>query len=172
MKMTSFEILVPNFFECGDVSKTDVMIYADSWETSRAWGHEVSVLINGTGTKHKTTYYNRTWERWAYESCLHSALEDIMREEIDCAVNFERYYRFNGKLPKGKKQEVIDKAKKENHKIFVCRVVKEVLIPMCDYGLTYLKKHAEEVNAQIALYQCSGVCGIKALQELLDSYGK
>lgn len=172
MEMTSFEILLPDFFGTDDVRKVDVMIYADSWETSRAWGHEVSVMMGGRGAKHRTTYYNRTWERWAYESCLYSALEDIMQNEIDRAVVFERDYHFNGKFPKGKKQEVIDKAKKENYKVFVCRVLDEVLIPMCNYGLTYLKKHAEEINAQIALYQCSGVCGIKALQELLDSYGR
>ena len=54
------------------------------WETSRAWGHEVRLCKHGIEVgRARVRYYNRTWERYTFQSAMYSALADYERKEID-----------------------------------------------------------------------------------------
>lgn len=55
----------------------------ESWSTSRAWGHRVKLY---TGSNYaaiadaKIRYYNRTWESYQYQSCMHAAVYQARSE--------------------------------------------------------------------------------------------
>lgn len=68
-----------------------------SWETSRAWGHEVYVYRDGYEiAKARIRYYNRTWESYCYQSCMLKAVETLQREAHHYAI--ERWKVENNKL--------------------------------------------------------------------------
>ena len=57
-----------------------------SWQTSNAWGHEVRLCKVGERAgvevgKARVRYYNRTWERYTYQSAMYSALDSYERNE-------------------------------------------------------------------------------------------
>lgn len=54
------------------------------WETSRAWGHECYLILNGYGevARAKCRYYNRTWEKYQYQSVMRQALEAYEKDEL------------------------------------------------------------------------------------------
>lgn len=49
-----------------------------SWETQSNWGHKVEIYPAGDTlniiASNKTTYYNRTWECYRYQSCILGAI--------------------------------------------------------------------------------------------------
>ena len=46
-------------------------ISGEVYSTSQAWGHEVRAFYNGQEiAKHRVRYYNRTWERYQFESAF------------------------------------------------------------------------------------------------------
>ena len=62
-------------------------IYAESWSNSRAWGHRAVLNVNNWYTfESKIRYYNRTWERYQYESVIHKVIDDYIesvKEDIE-----------------------------------------------------------------------------------------
>lgn len=62
------------------------------WQTSNAWGHEVRLCKVGAGAgvevgKARVRYYNRTWERYTYQSAMYSALENYKQKETERFLN-------------------------------------------------------------------------------------
>ena len=54
-------------------------IVNEYWETSRAWGHKSTLIAPwGEVESHKVRYYNRTWERYTYESCMSGLINTIL----------------------------------------------------------------------------------------------
>ena len=54
-------------------------IVNEHWETSRAWGHKSTLVAPwGEVESHKVRYYNRTWERYTYESCMSGLIDTIL----------------------------------------------------------------------------------------------
>ena len=54
----------------------------ETWETSRAWGHRVTMFRNNTEyTTQKITYYNRTWESFTYQTCIYKCINQVIDEE-------------------------------------------------------------------------------------------
>lgn len=55
-------------------------IVCESWETSHAWGHKATILWHGYSTRAtaKIRYYNRTWERYQYESVILDAIQQMI----------------------------------------------------------------------------------------------
>ena len=54
-------------------------IVNETWETSRAWGHKSTLVAPwGEVESHKVRYYNRTWERYTYESCMSGLIDTIL----------------------------------------------------------------------------------------------
>lgn len=57
-----------------------------SWQTSNAWGHEVRLCKVGERAgvevgKARVRYYNRTWERYTYQSAMYDALDNYEQNE-------------------------------------------------------------------------------------------
>ena len=58
-------------------------IVNEYWETSRAWGHKSTLIAPwGEVESHKVRYYNRTWERYTYESCMSGLIETILEDNL------------------------------------------------------------------------------------------
>ena len=58
-------------------------IVNEYWETSRAWGHKSTLIAPwGEVESHKVRYYNRTWERYTYESCMSGLLNSILENDL------------------------------------------------------------------------------------------
>lgn len=59
------------------------------------WGHKVE-LYNGVGlvATAKVGYYNRTWEKYTYQSAMYQAFDKYKREELKC-------YLLNNKFKMG-----------------------------------------------------------------------
>lgn len=73
------------------------------WQTSNAWGHEVRLCKVGERAgvevgKARVRYYNRTWERYTYQSAMYSALDNYEQSErarflknYKCSIGLEGY---------------------------------------------------------------------------------
>ena len=58
-------------------------IVNETWETSRAWGHKSTLVAPwGEVESHKVRYYNRTWERYTYESCMSGLINTILEDNL------------------------------------------------------------------------------------------
>ena len=58
-------------------------IINEYWETSRAWGHKSTLVAPwGEVESHKVRYYNRTWERYTYESCMSGLINTILEDNL------------------------------------------------------------------------------------------
>lgn len=58
-------------------------IVNEYWETSRAWGHKSTLVAPwGEVESRKVRYYNRTWERYTYESCMSGLIETILEDNL------------------------------------------------------------------------------------------
>ena len=64
-------------------SGREYSIVNEYWETSRAWGHKSTLIAPwGEVESHKVRYYNRTWERYTYESCMSGLIETILEDNL------------------------------------------------------------------------------------------
>lgn len=79
----------------------------ETWETSNAWGHKVTMFRNlYEWTSHKCRYYNRTWECYPYQSCICGAIYKVLTEEKEKAIaNYKREHNVS-RLTKEKKEEI------------------------------------------------------------------
>ena len=83
-------------------------IVNEYWETSRAWGHKSTLVAPwGEVESHKVRYYNRTWERYTYETCMSGLIETILEDNLKSYIT--QYKEKNGiaRLLADKKAEVI-----------------------------------------------------------------
>lgn len=79
----------------------------ETWETSRAWGHRVTMFRNNIEyTTQKITYQNRTWECYRYQTCILKCVNTIIDEESE---HFIQLYKndFNRKRLTQKEKELI-----------------------------------------------------------------
>lgn len=84
----------------------------ETWETSRAWGHRVTMFRNNTEyTTQKITYYNRTWERFTYQSCIHKCINHVIdKEEIEIINDYKTTHNIQ-RLAQAKKDEITNDSK-------------------------------------------------------------
>lgn len=95
------------------VGEDEFEFVCETYENSRAWGHRVTLFMNGVEiTEHKIRYYNRTWENFRYQSCMDGAISVEMDNII--ARHLERYKRQNDikRFKAGEKQSAIEEIKK------------------------------------------------------------
>lgn len=87
----------------------------ESWSTSRSWGHKTNVIVNGYdyGT-HKVTYYNRTWESYAFQTCMLGAVREIIEDNITRYLENYKYTNNITRFKKGQREELIAKYKENN----------------------------------------------------------
>lgn len=65
------------------------------WETSRAWGHKVTMFKNGIEyNTNKVRYYNRTWEMWTYQTAICGAIYKAIEQHEKRLI--EQYKNNNG----------------------------------------------------------------------------
>ena len=58
-------------------------IVNESWETSNAWGHKSTLIAPwGEVESHKVRYYNRTWERYTYQTCMGGLINTILEDNL------------------------------------------------------------------------------------------
>lgn len=71
-----------------------VEIVCDSVGTRYGFRHDARLYVNGSeyGTKAKCCYYNRTWEKFEYETVIH-----LLIEKTD-ALTSEEKEKFNKEL--------------------------------------------------------------------------
>ena len=57
-------------------------LVARSWSTSRAWGHDAELYVDGDVVHtSRARYYNRTWECYQYQTVMINCLYEY-REEL------------------------------------------------------------------------------------------
>lgn len=84
----------------------------DSWSTSNSWGHKTNVIINGCNYgEHKVRYYNRTWEMYAFQTCMSGAIREIMENKITRFIENYREENNITRFKKGQKEQLINEFK-------------------------------------------------------------
>jgi hypothetical protein len=59
----------------------DLSVSGESYSNSRAWGHEVKAFYRGREIeKNRVRYYNRTWERYQFESAWQGLLAKLDKD--------------------------------------------------------------------------------------------
>ena len=71
------------------IGKDKFYLVARSWSNSRAWGHECDLYWRTDCIVQKTRirYYNRTMERWQYQSVMIQCLENYIQKETEWHEN-------------------------------------------------------------------------------------
>jgi hypothetical protein len=82
-------------FICWSWSKSQRYDYRGNPIEEPLWGHKVE-LYNGAGlvATAKVGYYNRTWEKYTYQSAMYQAFDKYKREEL-------KHYLLNNKFKMG-----------------------------------------------------------------------
>lgn len=90
-----------------NIGKNEYIFVCETWETSNAWGHKVTMFRNDYEMlSNKVRYYNRTWEQYRYQSCIKGAvyklLEDTKQREI---IKYKRENDIS-RLSQARKEEI------------------------------------------------------------------
>lgn len=73
----------------------NIKIEAEYYETRYSWGHKAWIYLNGREVGYKKiTYYNRTWERFEFESILYSVIEksSLSKEQKELSKTWVKSY--------------------------------------------------------------------------------
>lgn len=91
-------------------SGREYSIVNETWETSRAWGHKSTLVAQwGEVESRKVRYYNRTWESYKYQSCMHGLLDSILENDFKNYITREKENNGIARLTKQKKAELEQK---------------------------------------------------------------
>ena len=83
-------------------------IVNEYWETSNSWGHKSTLIAPwGEVESHKVRYYNRTWERYTYESCMSGLIETILEDNLKSYITQYKEKNDITRLLSDKKAKVI-----------------------------------------------------------------
>lgn len=80
-----------------EINSKNFTIFCDYWGTRNSWGHEATLYVDSKKIKsYKIRYYNRTWERYTFQSvinaCIYSALEEL-KEELKAIYKKEKGFK-------------------------------------------------------------------------------
>lgn len=79
----------------------------ETWKTSKAWGHKVTMLRNNTTyNNQKITYYNRTWESYRYRTCITKCIEATIEKEFKFAIKTHKENTNKKRLSQTEKDEI------------------------------------------------------------------
>ena len=73
-------------FTLKDINGNDFIIEAVVYEYFNGWGHRATIVFDGEdyiNFSKRITYYNRTWERFKYESVLIKVINSYYSSEKD-----------------------------------------------------------------------------------------
>ena len=72
-------------------------ISGEVYSNSKAWGHEVRAFWNGQEVaKNRVRYYNRTWERYQFETAFQGLMNQLDKESYvpwSDRVEFAKYIK-------------------------------------------------------------------------------
>ena len=89
-------------------SGNEYNIVNEYWENSNSWGHKSTLIAPwGEVESHKVRYYNRTWERYTYESCMSGLLDTILENNQKSYITEYKEKNDITRLLADKKAEVI-----------------------------------------------------------------
>ena len=98
-----------------EVNGKEFEFVCDSWETSRAWGHEVHLFYNNNEiVSNRVRYYNRTWECFRYQTCMLGAISKRKDEILEMHLDNYKYKNNISRFKKGEKEKEIEKYTTEN----------------------------------------------------------
>ena len=98
-------------FECKAYPEFKIVAY--TYETPSSWGHKAELIRNNNYTLNtrKITYYNRTWEKYEYQSVIKSVLSDYIDYLIKDYINDYKTQNNITRLKTTLKEELIKQAK-------------------------------------------------------------
>lgn len=98
-------------FECKAYPEFKIVAY--SYETSSSWGHKAELIRNNNYTlnTYKIRYYNRTWEKYEYQSVIKSVLNDYIDYLIKDYINDYKTQNNITRLKSQQREELIRQAK-------------------------------------------------------------
>lgn len=105
---------------------TEFKFVCESWSNSRAWGHRVKIYVDDCyypSTDVKIRYYNRTWEAYQYQSCMHAAVDRVRHERE--AQLITRYKEDTGlkRLTKERRAQVLEHDEYWNTLNELCKMI-------------------------------------------------
>ena len=84
-------------------------IVGDSYSNSQSWGHTAVVFKDDYElSKSKIRYYNRTWERYTYQSVILDALYVAIKERESRLIADYKAQTKASRITKHKKEEIIE----------------------------------------------------------------
>ena len=98
-------------FECKAYPEFKIVAY--SYETRNSWGHKAELIRNNDHTlnEYKIRYYNRTWEKYEYQSVIKSVLNDYIDYLIKDYINDYKTQNNITRLTSQQREELIRQAK-------------------------------------------------------------
>lgn len=93
-------------FKCKAYPEYEIVAY--SYETRNSWGHKATLIRNGTHelNRDKITYYNRTWEKYRYQSVAMSVVQDYIDSLVDEYINDYKSQHNIKRLQANQKQQL------------------------------------------------------------------
>lgn len=80
----------------------NLSISGEVYSNSNAWGHEVKAFWRGREVeKNRVRYYNRTWERYAFETAWSGLLDKLDKQGLDGFVKWTDRVSFAKQLRAG-----------------------------------------------------------------------
>ena len=84
-------------------------IVGDTFSNSKSWGHTAVVFKEDYElSKSKIRYYNRTWERYTYQSVILDALYVAIKERESRLIADYKTQTKASRITKHKKEEIIE----------------------------------------------------------------
>lgn len=84
----------------------------ETWETSKAWGHRVTMFLNNyEHTTQKIIYQNRTWEKFKYQSCIHKCINQIIAEDSTLLIEGYKKEHHKQRITQQQKDDIINNSK-------------------------------------------------------------
>ena len=89
-------------------------IKSTAWSTSRSWGHESILYVDGFQVQRKKlTYQNRTWESYQFQTCMRIVVEDYLDAYL---VDYESAFKHSHnkkRLSAKLRKQMMEQFKKE-----------------------------------------------------------
>lgn len=84
-------------------------IVGDSYSNSRSWGHTAVVFKEDYElSKSRIRYYNRTWERYTYQSVILDALYEAIKCRENRIIADYKYKSGAMRITKRKREELVE----------------------------------------------------------------
>ena len=79
-----------------EINGIEFTFACESWNDRTSWGHKVTLYKNNAIiSTAKIRYYNRTWERYQYQSVIKSVIFNIIaRIKADLKIYFKRLHNY------------------------------------------------------------------------------